>query len=62
MTLQCHELIDILYLAMNKNARPNTLTIMASTGVKQLKQNESIRSAIKRADKVLHQAKDNGRN
>ncbi|MCY9824717.1 GGDEF domain-containing protein [Vibrio chagasii] len=61
-TLQCHESIDDLYLAMDKNAWPNGLTVTASTGVTQLKQNESIRSAIKRADKALYEAKNNGRN
>ena len=61
-TLQCHESIDDLYLAMDKNAWPTGLTVTASTGVTQLKQNESIRSAIKRADKALYEAKNNGRN
>ncbi|KAA8679872.1 diguanylate cyclase [Vibrio gigantis] len=44
---------------MNKNARPNTISITASNGVKQ---NDSIRYVITRADKVLYEAKDNGRN
>lgn len=61
-TLQCHESVDDLYLAMDENAWPNSLTVTASTGVTQLMQNESIRSAIKRADKALYEAKDNGRN
>nr|WP_210443147.1 GGDEF domain-containing protein [Vibrio crassostreae] len=61
-TLQCHESIDDLYLAMNQNTWPNAQTVTASTGVTLLKQNESIRSAIKRADKALYEAKDNGRN
>lgn len=61
-TLQCHESIDILYIAMDTKAWPNGLTVTASTGVTQLKQNESIRSAIKRADKALYEAKNNGRN
>ena len=61
-TLQCHESIDNLYLEMDTKAWPNGLTVTASTGVTQLKQDESIRSAIKRADKALYQAKNNGRN
>lgn len=60
--LQCHESIDNLYIAMDTKAWPNGLTVTASTGVTQLKQNESIRSAIKRADKALYEAKNNGRN
>ena len=61
-TLQCHESIDDLYLEMDTKAWPNGLTVTASTGVTQLKQDESIRSAIKRADKALYEAKNNGRN
>ncbi|CAH6893452.1 Diguanylate cyclase [Vibrio chagasii] len=61
-TLQCHESIDNLYLAMDTKVWPNALTVTASTGITQLKQNESIRSAIKRADKALYEAKNNGRN
>ncbi|NOH35046.1 GGDEF domain-containing protein [Vibrio chagasii] len=61
-TLQCHESIDNLYLEMDTKAWPNALTVTASTGITQLKQNESIRSAIKRADKALYEAKNNGRN
>ncbi|MEZ8880939.1 GGDEF domain-containing protein [Vibrio lentus] len=62
ITLQCHESIDDLYLAMDQNTWPNAQTVTASAGVTLLKQNESIRSAIKRADKALYEAKDNGRN
>ena len=61
-TLQCHESIDNLYLEMDTKAWPNGLTVTASTGVTQLMQDESIRSAIKRADKALYEAKNNGRN
>ena len=61
-TLQCHESIDDLYLVIGKNTWPNRLTVTPSASVTQLKHNGSIRSAIKRADKALYDAKNNGRN
>ncbi|WP_132813655.1 GGDEF domain-containing protein [Vibrio crassostreae] len=61
-TLQCNESIDNFYLAMEQSPWPKALKVTASTGVTQLKEHESIRTAIKRADKALYQAKDNGRN
>ncbi|MEZ9439039.1 GGDEF domain-containing protein [Vibrio atlanticus] len=60
--LQCNESINNLYLAIDQSVWPKALKVTTSTGVTQLKQHESIRSAIKRADKALYQAKDNGRN
>lgn len=60
--LQCNESIDNFYLAMDQSPWPKALKVTASTGVTQLKEHESIRTAIKRADKALYQAKDNGRN
>lgn len=61
-TLQCNETIAQLYSSMDETTWPKGLIITASVGFTQLTQNESIRSAIKRADKALYQAKDNGRN
>ncbi len=60
--LQCNESIGNLYLAMDQSLWPKALKVTVSTGVTQLKEHESIRTAIKRADKALYQAKDNGRN
>lgn len=60
--LQCNEYIDNFYLAMDQSLWPKALKVTTSTGVTQLKEHESIRTAIKRADKALYQAKDNGRN
>ncbi|NVN80857.1 MULTISPECIES: GGDEF domain-containing protein [unclassified Vibrio] len=61
-TLQCYESITSLYDALEQTDWPFKLAITVSAGFTQLTQNESIRSAIKRADQALYQAKDNGRN
>ncbi len=47
---------------MEQSPWPKALKVTASTGVTQLKEHESIRAAIKRADKALYRFKDNGRN
>jgi diguanylate cyclase (GGDEF)-like protein len=48
--------------AMARNLWPQSLEITASIGLTQLDRKESMRTAIKRADTALYQAKNKGRN
>ncbi|MDK9738067.1 GGDEF domain-containing protein [Vibrio sp. D404a] len=60
-TLQCNEQIELFTKAMSQHSWPNDLNVTTSVGLTKLDRNESMRSAIKRADKALYQAKEQGR-
>nr|WP_285464633.1 GGDEF domain-containing protein [Vibrio sp. D420a] len=59
---QCNDKISEFMEAMARNLWPKSLEITASIGLTQLERKESIRTAIKRADTALYQAKNQGRN
>ncbi|KAB0300657.1 diguanylate cyclase [Vibrio fortis] len=61
-TSQCNENISKFMEAMARNRWPQSLEITASIGLTQLERKESMRTAIKRADTALYQAKNQGRN